>query len=228
MRLVLFLFHLFLPQLALLLTDLGVGDIDLLHLFHRLFGRLVQADQRPAGQHHDDHKDQQHHRHLGAGGAEPVQQRQSEDAGHRAAPVPVDAVLEQGEKLFNQVAVGDAAAEHLGGAAEQADEQHGLPDLVPHQADGLVQGGHDRDVKEQRSDEVGAPAKHPEKEVMYPVPDILPLDQGGGHDEHRHSKDDDCPELLAGVRLAVLSLLFACGGAFAAGRSFFACHIISP
>lgn len=137
-----------------------------------------------------------------------------------AAPVPVDAVLEQGEKLFNQVAVGDAAAKHLGGAAEQADEQHGLPDLVPHQADGLVQGGHDRDVKEQRGDEVGAPAKHPEKEVMYPVPDVLPLDQGGGHDEHRHGKDDDCPELLAGVRLAVLSLLFACGGAFAAGRSF--------
>ena len=118
-----------------------MSDIDLLHLLHRFFCRLIQPDQCPAGQHHQYHKNQQDHRHLGSGGTKPVEQRQTEQSRNRSSSVSVHTVLEKREELFNQVAVGDARAEHLGRSAEQADEQHRLPYLVPDQTDGLVQCG---------------------------------------------------------------------------------------
>lgn len=45
---------------------------------------------------------------------------------------------------------------------------------------------------------------------MYPVPDILPLNQGGCHDKDGDSKHNNCPELLTGMKLPFLSFFFAC------------------
>lgn len=43
---------------------------------------------------------------------------------------------------------------------------------------------------------------------MYPVPDILPLNQGGCHDKDGDSKHNNCPELLTGIEAPVFVVLF--------------------
>lgn len=153
-------FHLLLSKQPLLISDFGVSNIDFLHLLHRFFSRLVKANKGASGKYHDDNKDQENHGDLGAGRTKPVQKRKSENTGYSAAAMPVNSVLEQEKEFFNQIPVRDAGAEHLGGTAEQTDEQHGLPYLVADQTDWLVQCGHDGDIEKKRSNQICTPAKH--------------------------------------------------------------------
>ena len=124
-----------------------MGDVGILHLFHRFAYRVDQVDQGGVGQQHDSDKDKQHHGDLGSGRTKPVQQRQAKNGRDSAAAVAVDAIAEERNKLFDQIAVRNSAAKHLSGAVEQTDQQHGLPDFVSDGTDGFIERRHNGDKK---------------------------------------------------------------------------------